>query len=716
MNKHFIGPIVATLCLLGVLNGLYGQKMDLTLDKALLSGGRELALNNWKNMQWSTDSPHLIYSKTGPYIYRYNAKKLVTDSFNIMEPLNVALEAANFKTIREIPEFKLDKGDKITFTLMGTPMNFDLKSSHLIIKNVRPQQGTNIDYHAPSDQYAFTRDHGLWIRKADGQESLIALGSDSIVYGEAVHRQEFGIMSGTFWSPSGKYLAFYRMDQSMVTKYPVVDFGSTPAVANDIYYPMAGSKSHHVRVGIYNTLTGTAELLDTGGDPEHYLTNITWSPDESEIYIAEINRDQNHTSFNAYDVLNGRKVRTLFEETHSKYTEPLEPFHFLPEDGDKFILISKRSGWNSLYLYHRNGELIRQLSQEVEISGPLKFDSKNKIVYFHGILPNSIDLQLFKSEIGTGKLTQVTYGPGVHQTAISFDGAYFLDRHISSTDKLTYSVSDGNMKNSRKLHQSNEPLDNYKIGQTILDTLTAKDGTRLFARTILPYDFDANKKYPVVIYVYGGPHAQMIRNTRLAQAQMWMHVLANEGFVVFTLDNRGSSNRGMAFENAVFRNLGDLEMEDQMTGYDFLTGKTYVDENRIGVHGWSYGGFMTISLMTRQPGKFHAAVAGGPVTDWDMYEVMYTERYMDTPDQNPEGYHKSSTFNHIDQLAGPMLLIHGTSDDVVLWQHSLKYIKACVDKGKQVEYFVYPGHAHNVLGKDRVHLIQKVIDYFKMHL
>ncbi|MFZ1357762.1 MAG: S9 family peptidase, partial [Saprospiraceae bacterium] len=184
----------------------------------------------------------------------------------------------------------------------------------------------------------------------------------------------------------------------------------------------------------------------------------------------------------------------------------------------------------------------------------------------------------------------------------------------------------------------------------------------------------------------------------------------------YTLDNRGSSNRGIKFENVTHRNLGDLEMDDQMKGYDFLTSNSYIDGTRIGVHGWSYGGFMTISLMTRYPGKFKAAVAGGPVTDWSMYEIMYTERYMDTPQQNPEGYKKASTFNYIDNLSGPMLLIHGTSDDVVVWQQSLNYIQSCVSKGKQIDYFVYPGHKHNVLGKDRVHLIRKIADYFEEKL
>jgi len=702
--------------LLGLISSLsFTQKLDLTLEKAIL-GGKDLSPTSWSNIQWAKNENILYYSKKGAYIYKFDPAKNKTDSIPFITNVNPKLKELSAEELKTVAAFTLTSDNQLSFNTGGKNILMDMKSGALKFGMNAPGKGENIDANEVSGQFAYTQDKALMIQKKDGSLIKVIQGNDSIVYGESVHRQEFGIEKGIFWSPKGNKIAFYRMDQSMVTKYPIFNLTNTPATIDYIYYPMAGNKSHHVTVGIYDVNTAKITYLETGGDPEHYLTNICWSPDEKEIYIAEINRDQDHTTFNAYNPDRGNRIRTLYEETSRQYSEPLTPYTFIPGSNTNLIAQSKRDGWNSLYLFTHEGELVRQLTKDIEVSGINGFDDKNKYVYFQGILSNSIDVQSFRTELATGTTIQLSHGAGLHMTKQSFDGKYIFESSSSFGKNQTYSVMDSKSKKSNLLFTASEPLNNYNIGQTKLDTLYAGDGTKLFSRTIFPVNFDPNKKYPAIIYVYGGPHAQMIRNTRLAQAQLWMYTLANEGFIVYTLDNRGSSNRGIKFENCTHRNLGDLEMEDQMKGYDFLTSKPYIDAQRIGVHGWSYGGFMTMSLMTRYPGKFKAAVAGGPVTDWYMYEIMYTERYMDTPQQNPEGYRKASTFNYIDNLAGPMLLIHGTSDDVVVWQQSLNYIQSCVSKGKQIDYFVYPGHKHNVLGKDRVHLIRKIADYFESNL
>ena len=693
----------------------FAQKQELSLEKAILGGG-QLAPTSWSNIQWAKNENVLYYSKKGAFIYKYAAAKNTTDSISFVTSVNPKLKGLGVEELKNVAAFTVLDNGKINFNAGNKNLTFDSKSGLIEMNTMGPDNAENIDKSLKGEVYAYTKDKALWIQNKDNQQIKVAQGNDSIVYGESVHRQEFGIEKGTFWSPSGNYLAFYRMDQSMVAKYPILDLSVTPAVNNYIYYPMAGGKSHHVTLGIFEVATGKTKYLETGGDPEHYLTNISWSPDEKEIYLAEINRDQDNTNFNAYNPIRGNKIRTLYTENSRQYTEPLAPYQFIPGQSDLFVTQSKKDGWNSLYLYTHEGEFVRQLSKDIEVTDINGFDNKNKIIFFQGILPNSIDLQSFQTDISTGKTTQLSSGPGMHAAKHSFDGKFLFENHNVFGQNMNYTVTEIKTKKTNKLFTSVDPIVNYNLGITKLDTLYSGDNTRLFARTIFPADFDANKKYPVVIYVYGGPHAQMIRNTRLAQTQLWMYTLANKGYIVFTLDNRGSSNRGMRFENGIHRNAGDLEMEDQMIGYEFLTSKSFVDSKRIGVHGWSYGGFMTISLMTRQPGKFKTAVAGGPVTDWNMYEVMYTERYMDTPKQNPEGYAKASTFKYIENLAGPMLLIHGTSDDVVVWQQSLNYIQSCVAKGKQVDYFVYPGHKHNVLGKDRVHLIKKIMDYFDANL
>jgi dipeptidyl-peptidase-4 len=266
------------------------------------------------------------------------------------------------------------------------------------------------------------------------------------------------------------------------------------------------------------------------------------------------------------------------------------------------------------------------------------------------------------------------------------------------------------------LQKNSNPLKDYKMPAMSIFTIKAKDSTDLYCRLIKPTDFDPAKKYPVIVYVYGGPHDQMITDSWLGGTGMFLHYLATKGYVVFTLDNHGSANRGLAFEQATFRNLGAIELEDQMLGVDYLKKLPFVDTSRIGVHGWSYGGFMTVSLMLKQSNTFKVAVAGGPVIDWKFYEVMYGERYMDTPDENPLGYDNANLLNYAKNLKGKLLIIHGTADPTVVWQNSLSFVRKCIDEGVQLDYFVYPEQEHNMTGKDRVHLNHKIENYFNDYL
>ncbi len=695
---------------------LTAQKQTLTLDDAVYYGFSKYRPTSLSNLQWSADQNTLYFTKQNNWLYAYNPQKNKLDSVDIVAGFNRYVGAKEGANIKAIPAFIVSAGNKMKLQYKGKSYTLNLSNGAVLDSLDYPSAYKSIEVSPASGAISYTKDNALWVLNPDGRKAMVAQGSDSIVYGESVHRDEFGINKGMFWSPDGQYLAFYRMDQSMVTRYPIYQLQDTPATVRYIYYPVAGAKSHHVTLGVYNRQDSSIRYMNTDGDPEHYLTNICWNPDSKTVYIAEINRGQNHTRMNAYDVSTGNLIKTLYEERSEKYTEPLVPFTFVPLHDDWFIAQSKRDGWNTLYLYNSQGALLRALSMNLEVTEINGFDNKSKFVYFTAIAPDAIDKQLYKSELSTGKVSQLTRGAGQHSASVSYDGKYIADQHISLQQPMIYTVTNSKSGKSHTLFQSIDPLANVNIGKIEIDTLRADDGTRLYTRTIFPYDFDPHKKYPAVIYVYGGPHAQMLTNTRLAQAPMWMPYMANQGFIIFTLDNRGSSNRGLKFENVTFRHLGDTEIKDQMVGYDYLASQPWVDNKKIGVHGWSFGGFMTMSLMTREPGKFAAAVAGGPVTDWRLYEIMYTERYMDTPQENPEGYNKARLDNYIDNLNGPMLLIHGTSDPVVLWQHTLNYLKACVDKGKQLDYFVYPGHEHNVLGKDRIHLIRKIIDYFEDHL
>lgn len=629
--------------------------------------------------------------------------------------LNAALTDVNQKAMKAFPFIQWKNEKQFSFEADKKLLVYDINTKKLTVESSRDfgDDAENKDIADKTGYVAFTVKNNLFVY--DGKDKLIVTNDadSTIVNGKSVHREEWGIIKGTFWSPTGNLLAYYRMDQTMVTDYPIIDWTTRPASNVNIKYPMAGDKSHEVTVGVYNVSTGKTVFLKTGEPKEQYLTNIAWSPDEQHIYIAILNREQNHLKLNSYNVASGLLEKTLFEEKDEKYVQPMNPLVFVPKHADQFVWQSERDGYNHLYLYDITGKLIKQLTKGQWAVTKLEgFDPKGEKAFYVSTTESAITRNFYTVDLKKGISTRITSGDGTHTSLLSSNGNYIIDNFQSTIVPREVAVYSTKGKKLQVLKQSENPLKEYKLGALSLFKLKSTNGDDLYCRLFKPVDFDSTKKYPTIVYVYGGPTAQMINNTWNGGGDLWFQYMAQRGFVVFTLDNHGSENRGQVFEQAVFRNLGKLEMEDQLIGINYLKKLNYVDVNRMGLMGWSYGGFMTTSIMTHHPGIFKAAVAGGPVIDWSYYEVMYTERYMDTPQENPEGYKETNLLNNIDSLKGKLLLIHGTADPVVVWQHSLMYLKAAVDKGKQVDYFVYPGHEHNVLGKDRIHLFDKITEYF----
>jgi dipeptidyl-peptidase-4 len=509
------------------------------------------------------------------------------------------------------------------------------------------------------------------------------------------------------------------MDQRMVNDYPIIKWNQDPAIANIIKYPMAGGTSHEVKLCVYNPTTENTITLKTGEkNKDHYLTCVTWSPDEKFIYVAILNRGQNHLSLNKYDASTGEKLATLFEEKHEKYVHPTHPILFLPGNEETFLWWSERDGYEHLYRYTTNGKLVKQLTKgSWVVNEILGYNRKSNQLVLTTSKESPMEKNIYTLNVNNGKLTKIDKGEGMHTGLYSDNGNYVYDVYSGAgVPKNTFVRSlDGSF--SHEILKSADPLAGYDRPTIKNLTIKAADGvTPLFAKMILPVPFDSNRKYPVIVYLYNGPNVQLLHNSFPESGNLWYEYMAQHGYIVFTMDGRGSKNRGRAFEQATFRKLGTVEMEDQLKGVSFLKNLQFVDTNRMGVHGWSFGGFMTTSLMLKYPGVFKCAVAGGPVMDWKLYEVMYTERYMDSPKENPEGYAESNLLDKVKNLKGKLLLIHGTNDDVVVWQHSMNFIKKSVDEGMQVDYFVYPGHEHNVRGKDRVHLMQKITNYFDDYL
>jgi len=470
-------------------------------------------------------------------------------------------------------------------------------------------------------------------------------------------------------------------------------------------------------VGVIDPSTQKKIFLKTGLPADQYLTNITWSPDEKYIYIQVLNRAQNHMKLNQYDASTGDFVKTLFEEENEDYLEPQHPLYFLKTKPDQFIYQSQKDGYNHLYLYDTSGKLIKQLTKgKWVVTEFIGSDSKDTKAFYISTAVSPLERHIYSVNLASGKIVQISSVEGTHAADVSDDGKYVLDNYSSTTIAREYVLETSEGKLLQTLQKNSNPLKDHKMPAMSIFTIKAKDSTDLYCRLIKPTDFDPAKKYPVIVYVYGGPHDQMITDSWLGGTGMFLHYLATKGYVVFTLDNHGSANRGLAFEQATFRNLGTIELEDQMLGVDYLKKLPFVDTSRIGVHGWSYGGFMTVSLMLKQSNTFKVAVAGGPVIDWKFYEVMYGERYMDTPDENPLGYDNANLLNYAKNLKGKLLIIHGTADPTVVWQNSLSFVRKCIDEGVQLDYFVYPEQEHNMTGKDRVHLNHKIENYFNDYL
>ena len=606
----------------------------------------------------------------------------------------------------------------VTGTKAYTLYNFKTRRVECRIAKTGNEQA--VAWDAKSRLLACVTGDNLYV----GGKQLTTDGSRDIVYGQSVHRNEWGIDGGLFWSPDGKLLAYYRMDQSMVTDYPEVNIpevdDSTHRIATPApeKYPMAGQASHKVTILVYNTASGRSVQLQAGDPTDRYFTNVAWSPDSKTIYVFELNRDQNDCRLVSYDATTGGKIAELYRETDPKYVEPLHPIVFLPWNADQFILQSQKDGYNHLYLMDKSGHEIKQLtSGKWVVEQLVGFNPQHQSVVIASNELNPLQRNLFAVDLNTGRRTLLGSDTGWHTPALSASGRYLVDKY--QAPDVPRHIDIVNVDNGRKLayYDAPDPWAGYTVPTYECGTIKAADGvTPLYYRMVKPAHFDPAKKYPTVVYVYGGPHAHNVDAGWHWRSRSWETYMAQRGYVLFILDNRGSENRGRDFEQATYRQLGQEEMKDQMKGVEFLRTLPYVDTTRLGVHGWSFGGFMTISLMTNYPNVFKVGVAGGPVIDWKWYEVMYGERYMDTPQSNPEGYAKTSLLPKAKDLKGKLQIIIGYNDPTVVPQHALTFLKACIEAGTQPDFFTYPGQGHNMRGHQSVHLHERITQYFDDYL
>jgi dipeptidyl-peptidase-4 len=701
--------IVVSLVLLSITLTGISQKSTLTLKDAVLNQFRLYGPDRINSFSWipGTDAYSFLSKKADTL---YTSKPSATSNsvvFTLADLNSVAkLKLSNLMGISWLNQQEVLVVDGANY------MAFNQQTKKARVIQILAEEAQNNLFHEKSEAIAYTIENNVFVQNKLGTKFQVTSHTDkNIVAGQSIARNEFGISGGLFWSTNGQFLAFYEKNESEVHDYPLLDISKTPGEAMMIKYPMAGQKSERPKVGVFSLATQKTVYISPKGASDDYLTNVVFTPDNKYVLIAELNRDQNHYYLNVYDVETGAFVKTLVEEQNEKWVEPEFPAFFPSEASNNFIWISEKDGFNNLYYYDFNGKLIKQLTANKFVVKEILAARKNgKEIYFTATGENATNTLVYKVDL-SGKQQLVTPTEGTHSFAINDAGTYFMDSYSSNKIAQHVELYTSSNKKAKLLLNSSDKLGAVAIGNSEIGSIIGKDGSKLYTRLIKPSNFDPTKKYPVMVYVYGGPHAQMITNSWLDGANLWMYWMAEQGYLVFTLDGRGSANRGFAFESQIHRRLGDVEMEDQLSGVDYLKSLPYVDANRLAVHGWSFGGFMTTSLLLRHPDVFKVGVAGGPVTDWKYYEAMYGERYMDRPEQNIEGYKNASLLNHAANLKGDLLLIHGTIDDVVVMQHNFALVKKFVDLGIQMDFFPYPMHKHNVTGKDRVHLIEKVLTY-----
>ena len=677
-----------------------------------------------KSVNWLPNSDKYLFTDNeipnNLMIQDVDAEK--AEVFITLDQVNSYLNQAGLDSIRRLPNLTWVDATKAYYYSFDQKNNcvnlnlLDIDANNIKKVTSVPSNAENHTITLPSLKVAYTIENNLYF--ANGEKHVqVTDNPENVVAGQSVHRNEFAINGGIFWSPDGNKLAYYNMDESMVTDYPLVDITERVATAKPIKYPMAGMKSHEVKLHVYDVASGNDLMIKTGEPAEQYLTSITWNPDNERVYIGVLNRGQDHLQFNEYNALNGEYLQTIFEDKDEQYVEPVGPAHFLPNSTNEFLWIAQRDGFYHIWKHNVNNKKAKQITKgEFVITAFNGFDAKGENIYYTSTEVSPLERHYYKHNLKNGKKVKITKEHGTHNVLPSASGKYFLDNYSSTDVARNVDIADAKGNFVKRLHEAVDPLKDYNIGTIELGELKAEDGQTLYTRMIKPYNFDENKKYPVIIYVYGGPHAQMITDNWTADAGIYLHYLSQEGFIVFTLDNRGSADRGEAFEQVIHRQCGQAEMRDQKVGIDYLKSLPYVDAERIGTDGWSYGGFMSTNMKIHYPEDVKVSTAGGPVMDWKYYEIMYGERYMDTPEENPEGYELTSLENKTDKLEGKLMIIHCTTDPVVVWQHSLVFVENCIHNGKQLDYFVYPGHDHNVYGPDRAHLVTKITEYFKANL
>jgi dipeptidyl-peptidase-4 len=755
-RKRLDGRLISAClaCCAALASGLGARAQtpprELTVER--IYGAPSLSGQILRDIVWSPDGKRLTYlsgaaDPDGPQIWAVDAatgqRRVLVDAAHLRDVLLPPAsrgEQTGLGRLAPLQYLWAPNGNALLFVSAEELSWYDLAaqtSKRLVVspQNQNAQGGdaagdTTIDDAkiSPDGRWvSFLRAHDLWVVSvAGGAPRLLTLGgSEERRNAELdwVYPEELDLHTAYWWSPDSSKIAFLQLDESHVEKYPLVDSLSYAGETTEERYPVAGSPNPVARIGVV-VVTATAgggpsdvRWMDTGSDSSALLARVAWLADSRRVAIERLNRPQNRLDLLFADAATGKSQTALAER--DKYWINLgDDLHFFA-DGKRFLWSSERSGFRHLYLYDLAGRQLAQLTRgDWEVESVAGVDENNGAVYFTSTRQSPVERHFYRVPLSGGDPVQLTRGHGTHEVDLAPDEGHFLDTYSTAANPPRQDLFRADGASVAALAENRvAELDTYRLQPVEFFTVPGADGTPLDASLIKPADFDPSRKYPVIVHLYGGPGAQEVRDAWQGADFLWHQLMARKGFVIFALDNRGTSGRGHNFETPIYHHFGEVELADQLAGAAWLARQPYVDPSRIGIWGWSYGGYMACLAMLRAGDVFKAGFAGAPVTDWRQYDTIYTERYMGTPQENPQGYRYSSPVNFADGLQGKLLIAHATGDDNVHFANTVELAEKFVEAQKYAEYQIYAGRGHGIGDADaRIHIFNRVTQFFLENL
>ncbi len=712
-------PFGALVCLLLPFS-LVAQKKPVTLDAVSSSRPVDAATAP----QWSPDGRRFVYRQNGKlFLYDVAAKsaaELATlkdiESAARKPPAPPVMNWENRRVV-EMPVQWAKSGRELLLSLNGDIFLFDIDTKKWDQLTATPVDEADPKLSPDGRKVSFRRSHDLYVLNVSDKaiKQLTHDGSATLWNAELdwVYPEELELGTAHWWAPDSKHIAYLQFDVGREPLYPHADFLKMDAVAEPQRYPKAGTPNADVRVGVVPAAGGRTHWMDLGETRDRLLARLKWSPDSIEVWVQQLNRVQNQLDLSAVNITTG-KPRPVLRETDPAWVNLGDDPVFL-NDGD-FLWTSERSGYRHIYRYSPSGALKAPITGgNWEITAVHGVDETAGRAYFTATEASPLERQLYSVPLAGGPIQRITRAKGTHSISMAAGAAHYVDTFSGLTEPSRRALFQSNGAELAVLREADrKPVEEYEILPSEIVEVKAPDGATMYARLIRPAKFDASRKYPAIVMVYGGPHAQSVRDAWSGLS--WDQALAHQGFVIWQLDNRGSSGRGHKWEIRLYRRFGKQELEDQKTGVEHLVKMGFVDPARIGIHGWSYGGFMTLYALLNAPDIFRAGVAGAPVTDWRNYDTIYTERYLGLPTENEDGYRLSSPVTHAANLKGRLMMVHNIEDDNVLFANAMMMSDVLQKAGKQFEFQVYPQKAHGVSGAVRKQMLETITAFFEKTL